>query len=230
MRRFTNRKEAGRELASMLHDYADRTDVIVVALPRGGVPVAYEVARRLGAPLDAFTVQKVGLPENEEYAMGAITTGGISVIDRALPATLRITDAEVDALFGRAHDEVVRREQLYRRGHKAPNVAAKQVIVVDDGLATGATMTAAVTALRTLEPEKIVVAVPVASREAERAVRAVADVFVCACLPVEFYSVGQWYDDFSQTPDAEVLDLLNRAESQMLERRAAHSGSGAWYA
>lgn len=234
MRRFINRTEAGRELAAMLHAFADRADVIVLGLPRGGIPVAFEVAAALHAPLDVFTVRKIGHPENEEYALGAIATGGVTSIDWAVADALRVNDRDLGAIIAREREELVRREALYRSDRGPLDVADKTVIVVDDGLATGATMHAAVTALRTLGPARIVIATPVASREAEAMLRAVADAFVCAYLPVQLYSVGQWYDDFSQTTDAEVLHLLQRAtqaptRSPNPSRRDAVT-AGAWHA
>lgn len=230
MRRFMNRTEAGRELASMLESFANRKDVIVLGLPRGGVPVAFEVAKALRAPFDVFTVRKLGLPENEEYAIGAIATGGVTAVDWGLAETLRVSDEMLGEIIARERAELSRRDRLYRGDREPVAVAGKRVIVIDDGLATGATMRAAVTALRTLGPARIIVATPVASHEAERALRQVADAFLCAYLPAQLYSVGQWYEDFSQTTDAEVLDLLRRAVEWTPTRRAAESTAGAWYA
>lgn len=230
MWRFTNRTEAGRELATMLHRLGNRNDVVVLGLPRGGVPVAFEVAKALRAPLDVFTVRKIGAPENAEYAVGAIATGGVTAVDRSLAERLQVSDAELGAIIAGARDELHRRELLYR-GERGPlRVAGKKVIVVDDGLATGSTMRAAIAALRTLEPAQLVVAVPVASHEAAAAVRQEADALLCACLPVELYSVGQWYEDFSQTTDADVLDLLHRAETWAPVRRGVEVPEGASYA
>lgn len=229
MWRFTNRTQAGRELATMLHGFRNRDDVIVLGLPRGGVPVAFEVARALKAPLDVFTVRKIGAPQNEEYALGAIATGGLTAIDWSLAERLRVSDAALGALIARERDELARRELLYRGDRGSPTVLGKNVILVDDGLATGSTMRAAIAALRTLKPARITVAVPVASREAATAVRQEADALLVACLPVELNSVGQWYEDFSQTSDDEVLDLLHRAEGWTLVRRA-EMAEEAWYA
>jgi putative phosphoribosyl transferase len=230
MWRFINRTEAGRELATMLHGFRNRSDVIVLGLPRGGVPVAFEVAKALRAPMDVFTVRKIGAPENPEYALGSIATGGVTALDWTLAERLGVSDAVLGEIIASERDELQRREQLYRDERGPLNVAGKKVIVVDDGLATGSTMRAAIAALRTLEPALIVVAVPVASREAAAAVRQDADAFLCACLPAELYTVGQWYEEFSQTTDLEVLDLLHRAEVWTPARRAAEMAEGAWYA
>ena len=214
MRRFTNRAEAGRDLAAMLDAIRDRGDVTVLALPRGGVPVAFEVAEALGAPLDVFTVRKLGAPANEEFAIGAIATGGITLLDSNAVRALGIGAAELDALVSKERVELARRDRLYRRNLPAPALAGRTVIVVDDGLATGATMQAAVAAIRTQKPARIVVAAPVGSREACATLRAVADACVCGLTPPTFYGVGAWYEDFSQTSDADVLDLLRRAASR----------------
>ena len=230
MWRFINRTEAGRELAAMLHGFRNRNDVVVLGLPRGGVPVAFEIAKALRAPLDVFTVRKIGAPDNPEYALGAIATGGVTALDWSLAERLGVSDAVLGEIIADEREELERRERLYRGDRGPLEVAGKTAIVVDDGLATGATMRAAIAALHTLEPRRIVVAVPVASREAAATVRGEADAFLCACLPVELYSVGQWYEDFSQTTDTEVLDLLQRAEVWTPARRAAEMAEGAWYA
>jgi putative phosphoribosyl transferase len=230
MWRFRNRTEAGRELATMLHGFRNRNDVVALGLPRGGVPVAFEVAKALRAPLDVFTVRKLGAPENEEYALGAIATGGVTAVDWSLAERLRVSDTVLGAIIAGEREELERREQLYRGDRGPLNVAGKKLIVVDDGLATGSTMRAAIAALRTLRPARIVVAVPVASREAAAVVRREADAFLCACLPVELYSIGQWYEDFSQTTDVEVLDLHRRGEEWTPARRVIEEAEGAWYA
>jgi predicted phosphoribosyltransferase len=230
MWRFPNRTEAGRELASMLRGFKNRSDVVVLALPRGGVPVAFEVARALKAPLDVFTVRKIGAPQNEEYALGAIATGGLTVIDWSLAEQLDVSDAVLGEVIAGEREELKRREQLYRGDRGPLKLEGKTVVLVDDGLATGATMRAAVSALRTLKPTRIVVAVPVASREAAIALHHEADAFLCAVLPSQLYSVGQWYQEFSQTTDAEVLELLRRGQEWTPARRAAEAATGAWYA
>jgi putative phosphoribosyl transferase len=230
MWRFTNRTEAGRELATMLHGFRNRSDVVVLGLPRGGVPVAFEVAKALRTPLDVFTVRKLGAPENQEYALGAIASGGATAVDWSLVEQLRVSDAVLGAMIADERAELERREHLYRGDRGPLNVAGKTLIVVDDGLATGSTMRAAIAALRTLEPARIVVAVPIASREAAASVRREADALLCACLPVDLTSVGQWYEDFTQTTDAEVLELLRRAVAWTPARQSAETAEGAWYA
>ena len=214
----------------MLRSYANRPDVIVLGLPRGGVPVAFEVAAALHAPLDVFTVRKIAVPDNEEYALGAIATGGVVSVDWAFAAALRVSDETLRALIARERSELERREQLYRGDRPLPRLDGRTVIVVDDGLATGATMYAAVTALGTLHPARVVVATPIASREAEATLRTVADAVVCACLPVQLHSVGQWYEDFSQTTDQEVLRLLSRAARAAKPAAREDAAAGAWYA
>jgi putative phosphoribosyl transferase len=210
-RPFSNRSEAGRLLATKLTSYADRPDVLVLALPRGGVPVAYEVARALNAPLDVFLVRKLGVPGYEELAMGAIATGGVRVLNDQLVDGLRIPDYIVDEIAGWEQRELIRRERLYRGDRPPPDVRGRTVILVDDGLATGATMLAAVKALRQMQPARIVVAVPTASPETCDLLRAEADDVICAITPEPFHAVGLWYEDFSQTTDEEVRELLARS-------------------
>jgi putative phosphoribosyl transferase len=209
--RFRNRTEAGRVLARALGDYADRDDVVVLALPRGGVPVAFELAKALRAPLDVFLVRKLGLPGHEELAMGAIAAGGVLVLDQDLLRRLGISEAELERTVAEEAQELQRREAAYRGERPPPDVAGKTVILVDDGLATGATMRAAALAVRRLGPAKVVVAVPVAAAETCDEFRDDVDEIVCAVTPAPFYSVGLWYDDFSQTTDDEVRELLARA-------------------
>lgn len=209
--RFRDRREAGRALAAQLGAYANRSDVIVLALPRGGVPVAYEVARALRAPLDVFIVRKLGLPGQEELAMGAVASGGVRVLNEPLVRVLGITDRVIDGVASRERQELARREQLYRGDRPPLDVRGRIVILVDDGLATGATMHAAVAALRRQQPARIVVAVPVAAPETCERLRLVADDVLCLTTPAEFQSVGIWYDDFAQTSDDEVRSLLGRA-------------------
>ena len=207
--RFHDRREAGRLLAEKLTAYADRPDVLVLALPRGGVPVAYEVARALRAPLDVFIVRKLGVPGYEELAMGA---GGVRVLNDQVVNGLRIPDYVIDAVTAWEQQELARRESLYRGERPPPDVRGKTVILVDDGLATGSTMQAAVAALRQQQPARIVVAVPTAAPETCDALRAEVDEVICAITPEPFHSVGLWYKDFSQTTDDEVRELLARAE------------------
>ena len=215
---FRDRRHAGRVLAQMLAGYANRSDVIVLALPRGGVPVAYEVAKALHAPLDVFVVRKLGVPGHEEYAMGAIASGGVRVLNDEVVRRLGIPDTAVDAVTRYEQGELERRERLYRAGRPLPDLRGRTVIVVDDGLATGSTMLAAVRALRAQQPARIVVAVPTAAAETCAQLRSEADEVVCATTPEPFRAVGTWYDDFSQTSDEEVRELLARAEQD-----AAHA-------
>jgi len=212
--RFRDRTEAGQMLATKLAAYANRPDVIVLALPRGGVPVAYEVARALGAPLDVFIVRKLGVPGYEELAMGAVATGGVRVLNDQVVSGLRIPDYVIDAVAAWEQQELARREQLYRDDRPPPDVRGRTVILVDDGLATGATMHAAIKALRQQEPAHIVVAVPTASLETCNALRSEVDDIICAITPEPFYAVGLWYEDFSQTTDEEVRELLARSMSK----------------
>ncbi|HET9660196.1 MAG TPA: erythromycin esterase family protein [Thermomicrobiales bacterium] len=218
---FKNRQDAGRHLAAELGAYADRPDVVVLGLPRGGVPVAAEVATALHAPLDAFLVRKLGVPGHEELAMGAIASGGVRVVDQRLVRELGISAATVDAVEASEQHELQRRERLYRGNRGAPAVQGKTVILVDDGLATGATMRAAVEALRRLEPAWIAGAVPVASSEMCEAMRVEVDDMICAATPEPFYAVGLWYDDFGPTSDQEVCDLLRTAQETEAKHPAA---------
>jgi predicted phosphoribosyltransferase len=211
--RFPDRREAGRRLARELQAYAGRPDVLVLALPRGGVPVAAEVARALRVPLDVFLVRKLGVPGHEELAMGAVASGGVGVLNPDVVSGLQIPESVIRSVAAREHQELTRREELYRGDRPAPAVRGRTVILVDDGLATGATMLAAIRALRQQEPARIVVAVPTASPETCAALKAEADEVVCAITPDPFWAVGQWYDDFSQTSDDEVRDLLAGRES-----------------
>jgi predicted phosphoribosyltransferase len=209
--RFRDRREAGRVLADKLTAYAHRPDLIVLALPRGGVPVAYEVARALGAPLDVFVVRKLGIPGHEELAMGAVATGGVRVLNEEIVRGLGIPDYVLDAVTSWEREELARRERLYRGDRPSPDVRGKTVFLVDDGLATGATMQAAIAALRQQQPARIVVAVPTAARETCDALRAHVDDVVCASTPEPFHAVGLWYEDFSQTSDEDVRELPARA-------------------
>lgn len=214
--KFRDRLDAGRQLASRLAEYADRTDVLVLGLPRGGVPVAFEVARALSAPLDVFVVRKLGLPHHEELAMGAIAMGGARVLDRALIAQVGVSDAEIEQVTRREEIELERRQKQYRGDRPLPDIAGRTVILVDDGLATGSSMRVAVAALREEHPRKIVVAVPIAPEETCEMLRGAADEVVCALTPEPFYAVGLWYRDFSQTSDEEVHDLIERSREELV--------------
>jgi len=210
-RPFRDRTHAGRVLANALADYKGRTDLLVLALPRGGVPVAVEVARALSAPVDIFVVRKLGVPGHEELAMGALASGGVRVINRDVVDALGISGRIIDEVAAEEKRELERRERLYRCGRPPQDVRGKTVILIDDGLATGSTMRAAVAALRERGPAQIVVAVPTASRSTCAEFRNVADDCVCAMTPEPFRAVGLWYEDFSQTSDEEVCELLEHA-------------------
>jgi putative phosphoribosyl transferase len=205
---FFDRTEAGQFLAENLSNYANREDVLVLALPRGGVPVAAEVAKKLNAPLDVFVVRKLGLPGHPELAMGAIATGGVRVFNGEVVNALRIPDEVIDAVSAEELVELQRRENAYRAGLPPLEIEGKTVIVVDDGVATGSTMLAAVSALRQSNAAGIVVAAPVIAASACREIQRYADEVVAVMIPEQFYAVGQWYEDFSQTSDEEVRALL----------------------
>lgn len=209
--RFRDRRAAGRELAVKLCAYADRPGVVVLALPRGGVPVAFEVARALHAPMDIFVVRKLGLPGHEELAIGAIATGGVRVVNDEAVRALRVSDVVLGAVTAAERRELERRERLYRGDRPPRDVRGRTVILVDDGLATGSTMRAAIAALRQQHPGRIVVAVPVGAPDVCAAFQVEADESVCVRSPQPFYAVGLWYADFSQTTDEEVCELLTRA-------------------
>ncbi|MBK5187800.1 MAG: dienelactone hydrolase family protein [Gemmatimonadaceae bacterium] len=206
--RFADRSAAGKALAVLLTAYAGREDVVVLGLARGGLPVAAEIARALRAPLDVFVVRKLGVPGHEEFALGAITSAGIGVLNTPLVRELGITQQEIDVITDRERRELERRERAYRNGRAPIELQGRTLIVVDDGLATGSTMSAAIGALRLKQPKRIVVATPVASREAVAGLRSIADEIVVAATPEPFLAVGAWYDDFAQTTDQEVRDLL----------------------
>jgi putative phosphoribosyl transferase len=211
-RRFKNRREAGQRLADQLKKYADREDVIVLGLPRGGVPVGYEVAARLNAPLDVFVVRKLGVPGEEELAMGAIASGGVRVLNQDVIQSLGISEALIERVARREQEELERRERLYRGARQPAQVEGRTVILVDDGLATGASMRAAVKALKALGPKEIVVAVPTAPPEACRELARLVDEIVCLMTPRPFMGVGAWYEEFGQTTDEEVREVLQRAK------------------
>jgi len=209
---FKDRIEAGRFLAEKLTNYTDRRDAIVLGLPRGGIPVAYEVAQKLHAPLDVFTVRKLGVPGHEELAMGAIASGGVRVLNHDVLSYIKIPDEEIDRVAADELRELERRERLYRGARPLLDVRDRIVIVVDDGLATGSTMRAAVKALRQKRPKQIVVAAPVGARETCDSLGDEVDVLcVCALTPEPFRAVGLWYANFEQTTDDEVRNLLARA-------------------
>ena len=206
--RYANRREAGSILAGRLREFAGRDDVVVLGLPRGGIPVAFEIAKALNAPLDVFVVRKLGLPGHPELAMGAIASGGVRVLNDDLLRQLHVPPSMIDAVARAEQAELERRERAYRGARPAVPVAGRVVILVDDGLATGSTMRAAVLAIRRVLPSEIVVAVPVGARETCRALNEVADNVVCALMPEPFTAVGLWYDNFEQTTDDEVRRLL----------------------
>jgi len=205
---YRNRHDAGRRLAEQLLAYADRSDVVVLALPRGGVPVAYEIAKRLRAPLDVFVVRKLGVPGRTELAMGAIASDGTNILNSDILGQIHISRQAIDEVIRKERRELARREQLYR-DHRAPaNVRHQTVLLVDDGLATGASMRVAVQALRSQNPARIIVAVPVAPLETCAELQKEVDGIVCPVTPASFHAVGEWYEDFAQTTDEEVRRLL----------------------
>ena len=221
---YADRREAGKDLARILQPYLDgdeRKRAIVLALPRGGVPVAFEVAQALEAPLDVFLVRKLGTPGHRELAMGAIATGGIRVLNEDVVRYLNITPAQIEDVARDEEQELARRETIYRHG-PAPRLSGRVVILVDDGLATGSTMRAAVQAVKQQQPARVIVAVPVGAHETCAELRAMADEVVCARTPSPFNAVGQWYIDFEQTTDDEVRELLSaRAGSDASPHHAA---------
>ena len=217
---FHDRSEAGQFLAEKLQAYAGQPDVLVLALPRGGLPVGYEVAHALHAPLDVYLVRKLGVPGHEELAMGAIASGGVRVLNWDVVGALGIPEEIIEQVAANELQELQRRERIYRGKRPPPDVHGRIVILVDDGLATGSTMRAAIAALRRQQPAKIIVAVPVGSVETCAEMQQEADEVLCASTPDPFAAVGYWYEDFSQTTDQEVHDLLERAAE---ERVALHS-------
>lgn len=210
---FEDRYVAGRLLAGALHAYAGRSDLVVLALPRGGVPVGYEVAKALGAEFDVLIVRKLGLPHHPELAMGAIASGGAIDLNRNVIAMSGVTQRDIEGVLAQEYRELARREALYRGSRPAARIEGRTVIVVDDGIATGASMRAALKALRTRKPEKIIVAVPVAPIDARERLQDVADEFVCVLSPADFQAVGQFYRNFGQTSDDEVRTLLAQFDS-----------------
>jgi putative phosphoribosyl transferase len=216
MAAFQDRRDAGRQLAAELTQYRGRPEVIVLALPRGGVPVAFEVAVALDAPLEVFVVRKLGLPAQPELAMGAIASGGVRVLNESVVSMLGLPDEMIDRVADEEQTELERRERLYRGERPFPDLSGRTAILVDDGLATGATMRAAVEAVQRLGAGRVVVAVPVAAPETCREFAHLVDEVVCAVTPEPFRAVGLWYDDFGQTTDAEVHELLEQADQRGL--------------
>ena len=213
--RFEDRRDGGRAVARALSEYAGRDDVIVLGLPRGGVPVAWEVASALDAPLDLFLVRKLGVPGHEELAMGAIASGGVRIVSDEVMSELGVTDAALAAVAAEEQQELERREREYRGGRAEPLLEGRTVILVDDGLATGSTMKAAAAAVTARSPARVVVAVPVAAREVCAEMEELVDSVVCASNPQPFRAVGYAYEDFTQTTDDEVVALLERAREEL---------------
>lgn len=214
MERFFDRHEAGRVLAEQLKPYAKKSNVIVLALPRGGVPVAYEIAKTLSIPLDVFIVRKLGVPGHEELAMGAIATGGTVVFNDEIVRELNISKSAIDRVIQSEQQELQRRELTYRGNRPFPTLKGKTIILVDDGIATGATMRAAIKALRQQHPDSIIMAVPVAAFSTCAEMEGLVDKIVCPLKPHQFYAVGAWYENFLQTSDDEVFELLIKANKE----------------
>lgn len=210
LQKFRNRTEAGKLLAGQLTDYANRSDVLVLGLPRGGVPVAYEVAKELNAPLDVCLVRKLGVPGHKELAMGAIAAGGVRVINENVIDWLRISPSTINEVAAMEIRELDRRSHIYRGNRPLPKVKNHTIILVDDGIATGATIRAAISTLKKQKPRKLVVAVPVAGVSTCEELEAEVDEVVCILKPEDLYAIGLWYEDFQQTTDAEVCELLTR--------------------
>lgn len=211
---FIDRQDAGKQLAKQLEAYANRPDAIILALPRGGVPVAVEVAKALQLPLDVWIVRKLGTPQHEEMAMGAIASGDIRVMNQQLVHELNISEAAIAQVVNTEKKELERREQLYRHNRPRPELGGKTVLLIDDGLATGATMSAAAISIQQKKPARLVIAVPVASYEACTEIRKMVDEVVCVLTPRPFGAVGNWYQNFPQTSDQEVQTLLQQANQQ----------------
>ena len=212
---LANRREAGRLLAFKLTHYANRSDVVVLALPRGGVPVAFEIARALNLPLDICLVRKLGVPDRPELAMGAIARGGVTIINQELVDCLQISASEIEQVAHREEQELQRRDRAYRGDRPLPKIRDQTIILVDDGIATGSTVQAAITALRQQKPAQIVVAIPVAPPTVCEELQSVVDKVVCLRKPLQFHSLSLWYEDFCQTSDQEVRALLAQAEREL---------------
>ncbi|MGH9687267.1 MAG: phosphoribosyltransferase [Candidatus Acidiferrales bacterium] len=228
---FADRADAGRQLAAKLTGYAGRPDVLVLGIPRGGVAVAFEVAQALRAPMDVFLARKLGVPGQEELAFGALARGGVRVLDRDLIAELNISDAEIERITQSVKSELERREQAYRDGQPSLDVAGKTAVLVDDGIATGSSTMAAIQTLRQLRPARLVLAVPVAPASSSKRLREQVDEIVCVSAPERFYAIGQFYGNFAQVTDEEVIELLrrsaqNRAEKRDGEATGARAASG----
>lgn len=219
MEKYIDRYEAGIVLAEHLKDYANQTNVIILALPRGGVPVAYEIATALSIPLDIFIVRKLGVPGHEELAMGAIASGDTVVFNEPLMNQLNIEQRLIDIVLASEQKELVRRELLYRGNRPFPNLLGKTVILVDDGIATGSTMLAAVKALHKHKPASIIIAIPVAARSTCEELKALVDKIVCPLKPINFYAVGLWYEQFPRTSDDVVIELLKQSNSMIKKSR-----------
>jgi predicted phosphoribosyltransferase len=216
--KFVNRTDAGQRLAEKLTSYKNRADVLALGIPRGGVPVALEVAKRLFAPLDVFLLRKLGVPGHEELAFGAIASGGVRLLDQEVTGALHIPDEVIESVTTAEMKELKRRERIYRGERPALNVRGKTVIVVDDGIATGSSIRAGIQALRQLQPARIVVAAPVAPIRTCNQLRSEADEVVCVLMPQSFYAIGQFYEDFSQVSDEEVLALLDQANQAAMRQ------------
>ena len=215
---FDNRTDAGRKLANQLGAYANRKDVIVFGIPRGGVPVAFEVAASLHAPLDVFVSRKLGVPGQEELAFGAIASGGVRILDAEIVEAAGVSDVEIEQITASVKKELERRERLYRGDRPPLKVEGSTVILVDDGIATGSSMLAAISALHQMKPARLVVAVPVAPVSTCNRLRREVDQLLCVYMPETFFAIGQFYDDFSQVTDQEVIDLLHRAEQPAIQK------------
>lgn len=213
MDKFFNRREAGVVLAQYLKEFANKPNVIILALPRGGVPVAYEIATALSVPLDVFIVRKLGMPGHEELAIGAMASGGTIFFNDSMMSQLNLDRFSIQHVIKNEQEELLRREHLYRGGRPFPNLEEKTIILVDDGIATGATMKAAIQALRQHKPTSIVIAVPVAAYSACEEMAPLVEEIVCPLKPIDFYAVGLWYENFPQTSDNEVIELLKKSHS-----------------
>jgi len=215
MDKFTDRQEAGTILAKYLKNYANQSNVIILALPRGGVPVAYEIATALAIPLDIFMVRKLGVPGHEELAMGAIASGGTVIFNEPLINQLNLEQSSINTVIQVEQKELLRRELLYRGDRPFPKLLGKTIILVDDGIATGSTMFAAIKAIRIHKPASIIIAVPVAARETCEEIINLVDKLICPLQPINFYAVGLWYENFSQTSDREVIELLEKSNAMI---------------